>query len=109
MEHDVLIRELPELENWPLAKRMKQAKIRRRDQLRKWREREDATEGNVNYELSQLGRKVVFEPSVALLESAARNDTAEVIRLLADGADANLSNPDGLTALHQVGVFFWKT
>ena len=85
MEHDALIRELTELESWPLAKRMKQAKKRRRDQLRKWREREDATEDDVNYEKSEVHRRVVFEPSVALLESAARNDTAE-------GEDAIRSN-----------------
>ncbi len=77
MEHDALIQELPEMENWPMPKRLKLAKKRRREQLRKWREREDATDDEAEYELlTESGPKVKFQPSVALLESTARNDTA---------------------------------
>lgn len=65
------------MENWPLVKRMKLAKKRRRDQLRKWREGEDASEDEVHHEQAGVGRRLRFEPSVALLESATRNDTAE--------------------------------
>jgi hypothetical protein len=48
-------------------------------------------------------RGITFEPSIMLLEAAARNDLEEVRRLLEAGVSPDSTNEDGLTALHQVG------
>ena len=48
-------------------------------------------------------RAITFVANVMLLEAAARNDVAEVRRLLESGISPDSTNEDGLTALHQVG------
>ncbi|CAK9297990.1 unnamed protein product [Gordionus sp. m RMFG-2023] len=46
-------------------------------------------------------KNVKFVPGIILLEAASRNDLDEVRELLESGIDPNVSNADGLTALHQ--------
>jgi len=53
-------------------------------------------------------RNITFEPSIMLLEAAARNDLEEVRRLLEAGVSPDSTNEDGLTALHQVNYCFNK-
>lgn len=49
-----------------------------------------------------VGRsRVHFAENVVLLEAAARNDVDEVRQMMVAGVDPNMSNDDGLTALHQ--------
>uniref|UniRef100_A0A182HHT2 Uncharacterized protein n=2 Tax=gambiae species complex TaxID=44542 RepID=A0A182HHT2_ANOAR len=50
---------------------------------------------------SSYKRHITFEDSVVLLEAAARNDIAEVAKLLQKGVTPDATNMDGLTALHQ--------
>lgn len=88
--------------------RLRLAKKRRAEQLRRWaqREREFGRDFNRTTPPSSakrgLKRRITFEPSIMLLEAAARNDLEEVKRLLETGVSPDSTNEDGLTALHQV-------
>jgi len=88
--------------------RLRLAKKRRAEQLRRWaqREREFGRDFNrttpPNSAKRGQKRRITFEPSIMLLEAAARNDLEEVKRLLETGVSPDSTNEDGLTALHQV-------
>eukprot|EP00118_Oscarella_pearsei_P028525 m.2367 g.2367 ORF g.2367 m.2367 type:complete len:491 (+) comp8611_c0_seq2:42-1514(+) len=104
LEHDELVRELAELQDWPLPKRMKWAKRRRKEQYRvwkRWMETEEAHLKCLRPRKRSNPLDLTFSPEIVLLEASARNDVEEVTALLAEGVDPNLCNVDGLTALHQ--------
>ncbi|XP_046842054.1 protein phosphatase 1 regulatory subunit 16A-like isoform X6 [Xenia sp. Carnegie-2017] len=80
--------------------RLERAKIRRAEQIKRWKNRENNTENNVNRNIHQE-KKIKFTPNIVLLDAAARNDLSEVAKLLESGVSPDLGNEDGLTALHQ--------
>ena len=92
--------------------RLRLAKKRRAEQLRRWAQRERefgrdfnrTTPPNSAKRVGIQNRRITFEPSIMLLEAAARNDLEEVRRLLETGVSPDSTNEDGLTALHQVGL-----
>ena len=98
--------------------RLRLAKKRRAEQLRRWAQRErefgrDFTRPAAGSTPPISGRRaanggqkrnIIFEPSIMLLEAAARNDLEEVRRLLETGVSPDSTNEDGLTALHQVSA-----
>jgi len=99
--------------------RLRLAKRRRAEQLKRWSQREREWKkqtnvngfGNSNISNGRILRQhqgggdrrvgISFEPSVVLLEAAARNDLDEVKALLEAGVSPDSTNEDGLTALHQ--------
>ncbi|KAH7642320.1 ankyrin repeat domain containing protein 24 [Dermatophagoides farinae] len=118
-EHSDLISEMAYLEKLNTEERLKLARKRRSQQLKKWSQREKdytymnkrkradgsqtdtAKVKNNNNNNNKNGYKVHFVPSVMLLEAATRNDIYEVRRLLMLGVSPDSTNEDGLTALHQ--------
>ncbi|XP_027198545.2 protein phosphatase 1 regulatory subunit 16A-like [Dermatophagoides pteronyssinus] len=121
-EHSDLVSEMTYLEKLNTEERLKLARKRRSQQLKKWSQREkDHTylnkrkrpdgnqidtakiknNNNNNNNNNKNGYKVHFVPSVMLLEAATRNDIYEVKRLLMLGVSPDSTNEDGLTALHQ--------
>lgn len=108
-EHAELVAEMPVLEKMSTQERLKLARKRRMQQLKKWNLREKdfnyKKKTNDTYGRRNKGKKtdykVHFVPSVMLLEAAARNDVEEVRRLLMLGVSPDSTNEDGLTALHQ--------
>ncbi|XP_054716867.1 protein phosphatase 1 regulatory subunit 16A-like [Uloborus diversus] len=107
-EHSELIAEMSQIDKMTTQERLKLAKRRRMQQLKKWSQREKEYNSNKRKkELVAIKRikkndyKVHFVPSVMLLEAAARNDIEEVKRLLMLGVSPDSTNEDGLTALHQ--------
>ncbi|CAD5110855.1 DgyrCDS221 [Dimorphilus gyrociliatus] len=110
MDHKELVDELSELEKLPTEDRLKQAKKRRAQQLKRFsiydkaKDKEENRKRkknlvNNNYVASK--KTVDFDPEIVLLEVAARDDVEEVRRLLEMGVNPDTSNEDGLTALHQ--------
>lgn len=77
---------------------MKVAKQKEKE-WQKQQNRRDKNSNNITQH--QHKRNVSFDESVVLLEAAARNDIAEVARLLQKGVTPDATNMDGLTALHQ--------
>lgn len=87
-EHSDLISEMPFLEKLNTEERLKLARKRRSQQLKKWSQREKefnflnkrkSTEANFDqkFKKKSSGYKVHFIPSVMLLEAATRNDVEE--------------------------------
>ena len=120
-EHQELVAEMALLERMSTQDRLKLARKRRVQQLKKYNQREKEVGGKKKknsdttsalatsaaaVKSTKRGKKcdykVHFVPSVMLLESAARNDVEEVRRLLMLGVSPDSTNEDGLTALHQV-------
>ena len=123
-EHSELVSEMPLLERMSTQDRLKLARKRRLQQLKKYnqKDKEVGSKKKKNsdtasslatsaaalavFKSTKRGKKcdykVHFVPSVMLLESAARNDIDEVRRLLMLGVNPDSTNEDGLTALHQV-------
>ncbi|TKR94009.1 hypothetical protein L596_008360 [Steinernema carpocapsae] len=99
MDHNDLMRELPEIEKMSPTQRIQLAKDRRRTQLL----RNDAREREQGPPPPRRP-KLTFSPGVALLEATTRSDIAEVDRLLKEGANPNSHNEDGLTPLHQCAI-----
>lgn len=92
--------------------RLRLAKKRRAEQLRRWAQREREfgrdfvrapapSPGGRRVVNGHGSRRITFESSIMLLEAAARNDLEEVKRLLEAGVSPDSTNEDGLTALHQ--------
>ncbi|CAG2109437.1 unnamed protein product [Medioppia subpectinata] len=105
-DHSELVSEMPVLEKLSTQERLKLARKRRTQQLKKWSQREkEFNNKRRKSDAKTTGRrqeyKVHFVPSVMLLEAAARNDVEEVRRLLMLGVSSDSTNEDGLTALHQ--------
>ncbi|KAL3187398.1 hypothetical protein MRX96_025466 [Rhipicephalus microplus] len=107
-DHSELVTEMSVVEKMSTQERLKHAKKRRQQQLKKWsqheRELQKAKKGKASSPAvapPPTEYKVHFVPSVMLLEAAARNDVDEVRRLLMLGVSPDSTNEDGLTALHQ--------
>ncbi|XP_022256387.1 protein phosphatase 1 regulatory subunit 16A-like [Limulus polyphemus] len=107
-DHSELMAEMALVEKMSTQERLKHARKRRLQQMKKWSQREKEysskrkkTEQNLNRKTKKNDYKIHFVPSVMLLEAAARNDIEEVRRLLMLGVSPDSTNEDGLTALHQ--------
>lgn len=85
------------------GKRAESARVRRAEQLRRWRGSQTQQEPAERQPRTRRGGpRVRFEDGAVFLAACSSGDTDEVKRLLARGADINTTNVDGLTALHQV-------
>ncbi|KAK3884087.1 hypothetical protein Pcinc_011623 [Petrolisthes cinctipes] len=98
------------IEKLSTQERLKLARRRRMQQMKKWsqKEREMAGSKREKTALNEAQKRrrenpknVLFISNVMLLEAAARNDIEEVQALLENGVDPDSTNEDGLTALHQ--------
>ncbi|GBM17545.1 hypothetical protein AVEN_121442-1 [Araneus ventricosus] len=82
-DHSELISELQQIDKMTTQERLKLAKRRRMQQLKKWSQREKEYNSNKRKKeiVAKKGKrkdyKVHFVPSVMLLEAAARNDIEE--------------------------------
>ncbi|XP_048352643.1 protein phosphatase 1 regulatory subunit 12B isoform X2 [Sphaerodactylus townsendi] len=87
------------------VKRAESAKLRRAEQLKRWKgsltELEPVTPARSRH---RGGARVRFEDGAVFLAACSSGDTEEVKRLLARGARLNTANVDGLTALHQACI-----
>ncbi|XP_013085828.2 protein phosphatase 1 regulatory subunit 16A-like isoform X2 [Biomphalaria glabrata] len=113
MEHYELVQEMPTIERMTTQDRLKHARKRRSQQLKKWgqyekqlekestkKKKKDAQD-SMKKAKRRKGDRVHFVANIALLESAARNDLEEVRRLLENKVSPDVTNEDGLTSLHQ--------
>ncbi|XP_051569047.1 protein phosphatase 1 regulatory inhibitor subunit 16B [Myxocyprinus asiaticus] len=110
--HLELLTELQQLDKVPSLERLRAAQKRRTQQLKRWavyekemqnkKRKTDKRRANGNHgNIAENRKRVSFAASVALLEASARNDPDEVRYLLKNNISPDLSNEDGLTALHQ--------
>ncbi|XP_057280433.1 protein phosphatase 1 regulatory subunit 12B isoform X4 [Pezoporus wallicus] len=91
------------------GKRAESARLRRAEQLRRWKgsltEQEPvAPGGGRGRHRGDGGSRVRFEEGAVFLAACSSGDTEEVKRLLGRGARINTTNVDGLTALHQACI-----
>ncbi|XP_075299421.1 protein phosphatase 1 regulatory subunit 12B isoform X3 [Opisthocomus hoazin] len=91
------------------GKRAESARLRRAEQLRRWKgsltEQEPvAAGGGRGRHRGAGGSRVRFEEGAVFLAACSSGDTEEVKRLLGRGARVNTTNVDGLTALHQACI-----
>ncbi|XP_063274484.1 protein phosphatase 1 regulatory subunit 12B isoform X1 [Prinia subflava] len=91
------------------GKRAESARLRRAEQLRRWKgsltEQEPvAAGGGRGRHRGAGGSRVRFEEGAVFLAACSSGDTEEVKRLLGRGARINTTNVDGLTALHQACI-----
>ncbi|CAH1779233.1 unnamed protein product [Owenia fusiformis] len=112
-EHTELVAEMPLVEKMTQHERLKHARKRRSQQMRRWAnydklmDRESKKRKNANNNSTKNSRpkkrttRLKFVNSIKLLEAAGRNDVDEVRSLLLDGVSPDVTNEDGLTALHQ--------
>ncbi|KAK7086874.1 hypothetical protein SK128_025372 [Halocaridina rubra] len=110
MEHSELIAEMAYIEKLSTQERLKLARRRRMQQMKKYNQKEKEVAGTKREKTAhneaqkrrrENGKKVLFVTNVMLLEAAARNDIDEVQTLLEAVVDPDSTNEDGLTALHQ--------
>ncbi|XP_014448749.1 protein phosphatase 1 regulatory subunit 16A [Tupaia chinensis] len=102
-EHLELLAEMPLVGRMSAQERLKHAQKRRAQQVKMWAQAEKGCREQPQKEVTCRGprKRVLFPPSVTLLEAAARNDLEEVRQFLGSGVSPDLANEDGLTALHQ--------
>lgn len=101
MDHADLISEMPRVEQMATQERLLLARRQRMQQLKVWQQREKEYQRKPPRPHKSAKPGIVFNDSVVLIESAARNDIDEVRRLLMKGVNPDSCNEDGLTALHQ--------
>lgn len=77
---------------------------KRAEQLKRWEESQTAREPE--HPKNKAGRRIKFSSGCVFLAACMSGDKEEVLRLLDQGADIDTANIDGLTALHQVNIFF---
>ncbi|XP_072169135.1 uncharacterized protein [Diadema setosum] len=104
--HDELVMEMATLEKMSVQERLKHARKRRAQQLKRYHQSDKEFTKRQRKNTNQMKemqnrRGVTFAKNVELLEAAARGDIDEVRNLLESGVDPNMGNEDGLTALHQ--------
>ncbi|KAI3386122.1 hypothetical protein SNEBB_011327 [Seison nebaliae] len=104
LSHEELIREMENIERLSAGERLLQAKKRRELQLEKYHVYESSLNDVPNEVMLDHESDVHFTETVTLLDATFRNDIEEVKRLLDEGVDPNVSNEDGLTALHQTCI-----
>ncbi|XP_064611198.1 protein phosphatase 1 regulatory subunit 16A-like isoform X2 [Liolophura sinensis] len=109
-EHTELVAEIAYVEKLTPQERLKHAKKRRQQQLKKFGQyekhllKEQAKKQKAGLAVSpqpKSSRSVEFVSHVVLLEAASRNDLEEVKMLLQQNVSPDVTNEDGLTALHQ--------
>ncbi|XP_036904798.1 protein phosphatase 1 regulatory subunit 16A isoform X2 [Sturnira hondurensis] len=104
-EHLELLAEMPMVGRMSTQERLKHAQKRRAQQVKMWAQAEKEAQGRERPQKEAAAgrpqKRVLFPPSVTLLEAAARNDLEEVHQFLESGVSPDLANEDGLTALHQ--------
>ncbi|XP_044636846.1 protein phosphatase 1 regulatory subunit 16A isoform X1 [Equus asinus] len=108
-EHLELLAEMPMVGRMSTQERLKHAQKRRAQQVKMWAQAEKEAQGKKGHRerlrkeaaSDRPQKRVLFPPSVTLLEAAARNDLEEVRYFLESGVSPDLANEDGLTALHQ--------
>ncbi|OXB72292.1 UNVERIFIED_CONTAM: hypothetical protein H355_003825 [Colinus virginianus] len=91
------------------GKRAESARLRRAEQLRRWKgsltEQEPVAAGGGRGRHRGAGAsRVRFEEGAVFLAACSSGDTDEVKRLLGRGARVDTTNVDGLTALHQACI-----
>ncbi|XP_075766315.1 protein phosphatase 1 regulatory subunit 12B isoform X6 [Pelodiscus sinensis] len=91
------------------VKRAESARLRRVEQLRRWKGSLTELEpvvpvGARSRHRGGGGARVRFEEGAVFLAACSSGDADEVKRLLARGARVNTANVDGLTALHQACI-----
>lgn len=106
--------DVPMIDKAQALERLKQARKRRTQQLKKYSQYEKQLEKDAQKKKKLLtssddaasarSRRVQFSQNLLLLEAASRGDLDEVAALLARGISPDSANEDGLTALHQVCV-----
>ncbi|XP_067651216.1 protein phosphatase 1 regulatory subunit 16A-like isoform X2 [Haliotis asinina] len=112
-DHTELVNEMASVERMSTQERLKHARKRRSQQLKKYsqyekhldkeskKKKSTSQQNSIQRQKKKKNMRVKFISSIALLESAARNDIEEVQKLLQNKTDPNVTNEDGLTALHQ--------
>ncbi|CAD5206848.1 unnamed protein product [Bursaphelenchus okinawaensis] len=98
-DHAQLINEMPRIERLEISERLQLAQRLRRIQ----KQAADRREKQLPPPRPRNPR-LRFSPHVALLEATSRGAFNEVQELLANGADPNSHNEDGLTPLHQCAI-----
>ncbi|PAA62288.1 hypothetical protein BOX15_Mlig000739g2 [Macrostomum lignano] len=105
MDHAELAAEMAQIDKIPTPERIRQAKKRRAQQLKRYAQWSKTVDKKARKVRDLTGedpdRRVKFSQNIVLLEAAARNDVDEVRSLLKSGVNPNAANEDGLTALHQ--------
>ncbi|CAL4102278.1 unnamed protein product, partial [Meganyctiphanes norvegica] len=99
MEHDELISEKEQMDKMPVGERIRLGKKRRKQQLvyyDKYNRRESNQRSG-----SERVKRLKFTTDITLLEIASRGAVDEMQSLLKAGANSNMANHDGLTAMHQ--------
>nr|CAH8870252.1 unnamed protein product [Trichobilharzia regenti] len=91
------------------VKRIESARANRQLQLENWRDYERQMHASEKYTKdlttrNPLERSVKFTDNCVLLDATLRGDCEEVEYLLSLGISPNISNVDGLTALHQACI-----
>lgn len=80
------------------------AMSKRAEQLKRWEESD--TNREPDYPKNEATRRIKFSSGCVFLAACLSGDREEVLRLLESGADIDTANVDGLTALHQVNIYY---